>query len=163
MMEMKKEVRVQKIKKEAEELYRGGFFCSEAVVSSIRDNFELDVPDTVIAMASGFPIGIGRSKCVCGAVSGGVMSLGLFFGRTKQGDPKVEKNLQLANELHDYFKTSNGKNSLCCRVLTREFDMASGEHKEQCIAFTGLVAEKVAQIIIREFDLVNVDELVTAG
>jgi hypothetical protein len=41
--------------------------------------------------------------------------------------------------------------------------MASGEHKEQCIAFTGLVAEKVAQIIIREFDLVNVDELVTAG
>ena len=163
IMEMKKEVSVQKIKKDAEELFRGGFFCSEAVVSSIRDNFELDVPDMVIAMASGFPVGIGRSKCVCGAVSGGVMSLGLFFGRTKQGDPKVEKNLLLANELHDYFKTANGKNSLCCRVLTREFDMASGEHKEQCIAFTGLVAEKVAQIIVREFELVNIDELVTAG
>jgi C_GCAxxG_C_C family probable redox protein len=163
IMQMKKEVSVQKIKKEAEELFRGGFFCSEAVVSSIRDNFELDVPDLVIAMASGFPVGIGRSKCVCGAVSGGVMSLGLFFGRTRQGDPKVEKNLLLANELHDYFKTANGKNSLCCRVLTKEFDMASGEHKEQCIAFTGLVAEKVAQIVIREFDLVNIDELVTAG
>lgn len=162
-MEMKKEVSVQKIKKDAEELFRGGFFCSEAVVSSIRDNFELDVPDMVIAMASGFPVGIGRSKCVCGAVSGGVMSLGLFFGRTRQGDPKVEKNLLLANELHDYFKTANGKNSLCCRVLTKEFDMASGEHKEQCIAFTGLVAEKVAQIIVREFELVNIDELVTAG
>lgn len=102
-----------------------------SVVSSIGDNFELDVPDMVIAMASGFPVGIGRSKCVCGAVSGGVMSLGLFFGRTRQGDPKVEKNLLLA--------TANGKNSLCCRVLTKEFDMASGEHKEQCIAFTGLV------------------------
>lgn len=160
IMEMKKEVSVQKIKKEAEELFRGGFFCSEAVVSSIRDNFELDVPDTVIAMASGFPVGIGRSKCVCGAVTGGVMCLGLFFGRTKQGDPKVEKNLLLANELHDYFKAANGKNSLCCRVLTKEFDMARGEHKEQCIAFTGMVAEKVAQIIIREFDLVNVDVLV---
>ena len=126
-----------------------------SVVSSIGDNFELDVPDMVIAMASGFPVGIGRSKCVCGAVSGGVMSLGLFFGRTRQGDPKVEKNLLLA--------TANGKNSLCCRVLTKEFDMASGEHKEQCIAFTGLVAEKVAQIIVREFELVNIDELVTAG
>lgn len=161
-MEMKKEVSVEKIKKEAEELYRGGFFCSEAVVCSIRDNFELDVPDTVISMASGFPVGIGRSKCVCGAVSGGVMTLGLFFGRTKQGDPKVEKNLLLANELHDYFKTANGKNSLCCRVLTKGFDMGSGEHKEQCIAFTGLVAEKVAQIVIREFNLVNTDELVAA-
>lgn len=142
---------------------RGGFFCSEAVVSSIRDNFELYVPDMVIAMASGFPVGFGRSKCVCGALSGGVMSLGLFFGRTRQGDPKVEKNLLLANELHDYFKTANGKNSLCYRVLTKEFDMASGENKEQCIAFTGLVAEKVAQIIVREFELVNIDQLVTAG
>jgi C_GCAxxG_C_C family probable redox protein len=158
-MEMKKEVSVLKVKQDAEELFRGGFFCSEAVVSSIRSNFELDIPEWVISMASGFPVGIGRSKCVCGAVSGGVMALGLFFGRTKQGDPKVEKNLAMANELHDYFKEANGKNSLCCRVLTREFDMGKGEHKAQCIAYTGLVAEKVAQIIIREFGLVNTDEM----
>ena len=94
---------------------------------------------------------------VCGA------PLGLFFGRTKQGDPKVEKNLKLAAELHDYFKENNGKNSLCCRVLTHGMDMSSGEHKEQCISFTGLVAEKLAQILVREFDLVNTDELLSVG
>ena len=160
-MDMAKEISVLKVRKDAEELFRGGFFCSEAVVSSIRTNFELDVPEEVIAMASGFPVGIGRSKCVCGAVSGGVMALGLFFGRTKQGDPKVEKNLKLAAELHDYFKENNGKNSLCCRVLTHGMDMSSGEHKEQCISFTGLVAEKLAQILVREFDLVNTDELLS--
>ena len=158
-MDFKKEVSVKKIAKDAEELFRGGFFCSEAVVSSIRTNFELDLPEEIVAMASGFPVGIGRSKCLCGAVSGGVMALGIFFGRTVQNDIKVEKNLEVAKELHDYFKVANGKNVLCCRILTKEFDMASGEHKEQCIHFTGLVAGKVAEIVVREFNLQNTDLL----
>ena len=157
-MNLKKEVSVAKIAKDAEDLFRGGFFCSEAVVSSIRSNFEMDVPEEVIAMASGFPIGIGRSKCLCGAVSGGVMAIGLVFGRTVQKDPQVEQTLLLSKELHDWFKAANGKNALCCRILTKEFDMGAGEHKEQCIHFTGLVAGKVAEMIIREKGLTNIDE-----
>ena len=157
-MNLKKAVSVAKIAKDAEDLFRGGFFCSEAVVSSIRSNFEMDVPEEVIAMASGFPIGIGRSKCLCGAVSGGVMAIGLVFGRTVQKDPQVEQTLLLSKELHDWFKEANGKNALCCRILTKEFDMGAGEHKEQCIRFTGLVAGKVAEMIIREKGLTNIDE-----
>ena len=157
-MNLKKEVSVAKIAKDAEDLFRGGFFCSEAVVSSIRSNFEMDVPEEVIAMASGFPIGIGRSKCLCGAVSGGVMAIGLVFGRTVQKDPQVEQTLLLSKELHDWFKEANGKNALCCRILTKEFDMGAGEHKEQCIRFTGLVAGKVAEMMIREKGLTNIDE-----
>ena len=157
-MNLKKEVSVAKIAKDAEDLFRGGFFCSEAVVSSIRSNFEMDVPEEVIAMASGFPIGIGRSKCLCGAVSGGVMAIGLVFGRTVQKDPQVEQTLLLSKELHDWFKEANGKNALCCRILTKEFDMGAGEHKEQCIRFTGLVAGKVAEMIIREKGVTNIDE-----
>ena len=157
-MNLKKEVSVAKIAKDAEDLFRGGFFCSEAVVSSIRSNFEMDVPEEVIAMASGFPIGIGRSKCLCGAVSGRVMAIGLVFGRTVQKDPQVEQTLLLSKELHDWFKEANGKNALCCRILTKEFDMGAGEHKEQCIRFTGLVAGKVAEMLIREKGLTNIDE-----
>lgn len=156
-MNMKSEVSVAKVAKDAEDLFRGGFFCSEAVVSSIRSNFELDVPEEVIAMASGFPVGIGRSKCLCGAVSGGVMAIGLIFGRTVQKDPQVEQTLALSKELHDWFKEANGKNALCCRILTKEFDMGAGEHKEQCIRFTGMVAGKVAEMIIREKGLTNTD------
>ena len=36
--------------------------------------------------------------------------------------------------------------------------MGKGEHKEQCIAYTGLCAGKVAEIVIREYNLVNLDE-----
>ena len=38
--------------------------------------------------------------------------------------------------------------------------MSSGAHKEQCIKFTGMVAGKVAEIIVRELNLVNADNLV---
>jgi len=153
---MKNEVSIKKIKNDAEELFRkGDFFCSEAIVSSIKNNFELDMPDEMIAMASGFPVGIGRSKCVCGAVSGGVLCIGYFFGRTKGGDPKVNNTLKLANELQESFRKNHG--CLCCHVHTKGFDMASGEHKKQCVSFTGEVAEKAAEIIVRELGLKNID------
>ncbi|EEG74495.1 C-GCAxxG-C-C family protein [[Clostridium] hylemonae] len=157
-MNVKSEVSVAKITKDAEDLFRNGFFCSEAVVSSIRSNFEIDVPEAVISMASGFPVGIGRSKCLCGAVSGGVMAIGLVFGRTVQKDPQVEETMRLSKELHDWFKEASGKNAICCRILTKEFDMGQGEHKEQCVRFTGMVAGKVAEMIIREKGLKNTDE-----
>lgn len=154
---MKTEISINKIKNDAEALYRDGkFFCSEAIVCSIKNNFDLDMPDEMIAMASGFPIGIGKSKCVCGAVSGGVMALGYFFGRTEGGDPKVQDTLKLAYELQESFR-SNHK-VLCCKVLTKGFDMASAEHKDQCVSFTGEIAEKTAEIIVRELNLVNTDK-----
>lgn len=160
-MNVKKEISVTKVQHDAEQFFRGGYFCCEALMASILDNFELDVPKEVIAMASGMAVGAGRSGCMCGALNGGILALGLFFGRTEQTgpqDPKVTKCMALTNELHSWFKENNGKNSVCCRILTREFDMGKGEHKEQCIRYTGLCAKKVAEIVIRELGLVNLDE-----
>lgn len=57
-----------------------------------------------------------------------------------------------------WFRDNNGKHSTCCRVLTREFDMGQGEHKEQCIRFTGMCAFKVAEILCRELGILNEDE-----
>jgi hypothetical protein len=58
-----------KIRDIAASYYRcGDFYCSEAVVKAIKDAFDLQVPDSVVAMASGFPIGIGGAGCTlrCG-------------------------------------------------------------------------------------------------
>lgn len=133
----------------AEKYYRDGdFYCSEAVVKTIRDAFGLELDDSVIAMASGFPVGIGGSGCTCGAVNGGVMALGMVFGRTQPKDERVNKAMALAKELHDQFRTNH--KSLCCRVLTKTLTLGTPEHLEQCIALTGEVAETVARIIVRE-------------
>ncbi len=107
-MNYKTEVSVKEIRELAESLY-GPLYCSEAIVSAIRTKFELDVPEHVVAMASGFPVGIGGSLCLCGAVSGGIMSLGLFFGRSQPDDPSIDKMMQLAKEMHDWFKRAAGK------------------------------------------------------
>ena len=64
--------------------------------------------------------------------------------------------LKLAYELQESFR-SNHK-VLCCKVLTKGFDMASAEHKDQCVSFTGEIAEKTAEIIVRELNLVNTDK-----
>ena len=161
-MEIKvKEISLKKVQKDAEDNFRGGFFCCEALMAAIRSNFELDVPEEVIAMSSGMAVGIGRSGCCCGAFNGGVLALGMIFGRTVPAGPKdpvVNKVMAMTKELHDWFKVANGKNAICCRVLTREFDMGKGEHKEQCIRFTGLCAWKTAEIICRELGIKMIDE-----
>ena len=151
---MTKQVDVEKIRKIAEEYYRSGdFYCSEAIVKTIKDEFQLPISDDIIAAASGFPVGMGGSGCTCGAMVGGIMALGLFFGRTEAKDEKVNKTMALANELHDIFR--NRHKSLCCRVLTKGMELGSPEHMEQCISFTGEVAAEAAKIIIRELD--NID------
>jgi C_GCAxxG_C_C family probable redox protein len=62
------------------------------------DEFALPLPDAVISMASGFPVGMGGSGCTCGAIVGGIMAIGMFFGRTEPKDPKVNKAMRLAKE-----------------------------------------------------------------
>lgn len=140
------------IREIAETYYRTGqFYCSEAIVKTINDEFGLNYPDNVVRLASGFPIGIGSAGCACGAVTGGVMALGMVFGRELPGDPCIDRCLGLSRELHTLFVRRHG--CLCCRTLTHGMVLKSPEHLKQCIAFTGEVAEETAKIILRELDI----------
>jgi len=149
---MSRQVDVAKVRRDAEDYFRkGSYYCSEAIVASVRDNIAPEMPTALIAAASGFPVGVGRSKCMCGAVSGAVLAIGYVFGRSEPSspnDPRSVKTLELASELQQAFRASH--RVLCCSVHTRGMDMASGEHKAQCIAFTGEMAAKVAEVIARE-------------
>lgn len=138
-----------KIRKTAEEYYRSGqYYCSEAIVKTINDAFGLGYPDAVVRLASGFPFGMGGAGCSCGAVVGGVMALGMVFGRQNPGDPCIDRCLALSRELYTAFARQHG--CLCCRTLIHGMPLQSSELKEQCSAFTGEVAEETAKIILRE-------------
>lgn len=147
--EVSKEEFLDEVQKEAEGYFqRGEFFCSEAVVQVINDTLGKLYPDEVVKLASGFPIGIGKAQCLCGAVSGGEMALGMVYGRThgQEMDPVM---LEKAKELHDYIKSEY--KSLCCRVITRKWagdDFKSPERKEHCVKITGLVARWVAEELV---------------
>jgi C_GCAxxG_C_C family probable redox protein len=153
---MKKEVSIRQVQYDAEEVFRiGGFYCSEAIVSSVRKNIDPNMPAELISCASGFPIGVGRSKCMCGAISGAVIALGYFFGSSEPAsgeDKNSGKCMELAHELQESFR-KNHQGTLCCHIHVEGMDVTSGEHKKQCVAFTGEMARKTAELIVRELGL----------
>lgn len=153
---MLKEVNLEKVRRDAEEAYlQGGLYDAEAVVYSIRSNIEPAMPEAVVTAALGFSNGVGESKCMVGAVAGGVIALGYFFGRdfpTTPTDPKSQKSLKLASELHDAFKKNH--KVLCSIALEKDLETGSLEHKKQCASFSGEVAVKTAEIIAREHKLI---------
>lgn len=143
---MNKEQRVSEIRKIAEGYFeRGEFFCSEAVVKTINDELGKPFSDEVTKLASGFPIGVGKSGCLCGAVSGGVMALGMVYGRC-HGEAMHEDMFKHAADLHDRIKELY--KSTCCRVMTRNFEFQSPERKAHCIKITGEVTAYIAEKLI---------------
>lgn len=134
-------------RRKAEELYRSGqFLCSEAVFLVANEFLGRPVPEEMVRLASGFPVGIGGAGCTCGALSGGVMALGIKYGRSEAG-AKTPGMFEAARELHDRFRERRG--STCCRVLIKPFEFGSPDHLKQCVAITGEVAADVIDLLSR--------------
>jgi len=64
----------------ATEMFLSGYNCAQSVLWSFSDEVRLD-PDTALRIACGFGAGMARRQEVCGAVTGGIMVLGLRLGR----------------------------------------------------------------------------------
>lgn len=119
---------------EAEALYRSGkYHCAEAVLAVIRTHFRPDLPEEVVQMASGFGGGSG-SGCICGAVSGGTVGLGLVLKEKKDV-------MHVTRELHTWFKGKYGVT--CCKTIRATND------KGICPVITGEVAGKIAEMLSR--------------
>lgn len=136
------------LRRKAEDLYRSGqFLCSEAIFYAFNEALGNPLPQEAVRLASGFPVGMGAvgiGGCTCGALAGGVMVLGMVYGRSNPGD-EAPLVLEKARELHDWFKSE--KRSTCCRVLIHGLQFGSRDHVDQCVSFTGDVAERLAHMI----------------
>jgi len=136
------------LREQAEELYRSGqFLCSEAVVFTFNEAMLTPMPEEIVRLASGFPVGmgaLGTGGCTCGALSGGVMVLGMVYGRSTPGT-EAPLVLGKAKELHDWFLDEKG--STCCRALIAGMEFGSPAHIDQCVAFTGDVVEHLALML----------------
>ncbi len=74
----------------AEQLFRDGYNCAQAVLMAFADVTGLE-PDTAARLASSFGGGLGRMREVCGAVSGASMVLGLVKGYADPTDADAKK------------------------------------------------------------------------
>ena len=121
--------------------------CAEAVLCVLNRGFRGELPDALaVRLASGFPEGIGRSGCLCGALSGAVMALGLFLGRSGpglgHGRPVKTAVAALQREFKSAYKSS------CCRILTRDQTYGSREHMNHCARISGKTARMAARILL---------------
>ncbi|TYP58545.1 C-GCAxxG-C-C family protein [Thermosediminibacter litoriperuensis] len=145
---MEKSALIESVRRKAEGYFvRGEFFCSEAVVHTINELLGWPFPEDVVKMASAFPIGLGKSGCLCGAVSGGAMALGMAYGR-KHGESMNEKMFQISAALHDHIKGIY--KSTCCRVLVKGYEFTSPERKAHCVQITGEVAAWIAERLLED-------------
>lgn len=143
---MSREDIIQKAKETAEGYYRDGqYLCSEAIFTVVNDYLGNPLPRETVRLASGFPVGMGMAGCSCGALTGGVMALGLKYGRTAPG-AEMPGMFEAAKELHDRFKQRFG--STCCRVLIKDFEFGGTEHIKHCIRVTGETAAMVMEKIV---------------
>lgn len=150
---MDKQVIIDLVRQKAEGYFqRGEFFCSESVVHTINELLGWPYDENIVKMASAFPIGLGKSGCLCGAVSGGAMALGMAYGR-KHGEPMKDKMFPISAELHNHIKNLYG--STCCRVLVKNYEFTSPERKAHCVKITGEVAAWIAEKFLEDDEIAS--------
>ncbi|MDD2550794.1 MAG: C-GCAxxG-C-C family protein, partial [Bacteroidales bacterium] len=67
---------------EALELFKSGFNCSQAVLAAFSEECGIS-RETALKIACPFGGGIGGYGRTCGALTGGLMVIGLKYGATK--------------------------------------------------------------------------------
>lgn len=122
--------RVESSAELAGEFYDRGFSCARSVLQASTGSTH---PELLAAVA-GFGCGIGKSGCLCGAVTGGVMALGLK-GRGKQSG-------ELVAVFKEAFQTT------CCRGLSRGYPWMSKEHRANCRKIT-VEATRMVEVLLR--------------
>jgi C_GCAxxG_C_C family probable redox protein len=110
-------------------LFDGGYNCAQAVLEATTGRSDPEL----LAMAEAFGSGIGESGCLCGAVTGGVMALGLMG--------KGESNGELVAAFRNEFRTT------CCRGLSKEYRWMSREHLANCRRLTVGAADMVEKLL----------------
>jgi C_GCAxxG_C_C family probable redox protein len=108
--------------------FQEGFSCSQAVLSAFCEELGMGRA-TGLKVSSAFGGGIASTGNLCGAVSGGLMAIGLKHGRTRADDLAAkEKTYSLANAFMDEFRARHG--SIVCRELLG-CDLGTAEGKAE--------------------------------
>ncbi|MDR0852086.1 MAG: C-GCAxxG-C-C family protein [Clostridiales Family XIII bacterium] len=118
-------------------------------MKAFNDVYHLGLPDECLKIATGFGAGLGESGCACGCVTGCGMALSLIAGREKIHESNRMVFLA-TNELHDRFRKNH--KAICCRILTKNVEWSSAEHKKTCEGYIVDAAAITEDIIHKQLE-----------
>jgi C_GCAxxG_C_C family probable redox protein len=120
-------------------------YCSEAVLVTLNQGLGGSLEEyQALALAAPFSEGVGKTGCMCGALGGALMALGLFIGGTSPVRRRTTVQ-RASGDLLKRFKTRFG--SSCCRVLSTKTTIDSKSHFDQCSELTAQAAALAAEVI----------------
>ncbi|MDD2573530.1 MAG: C-GCAxxG-C-C family protein [Bacillota bacterium] len=140
--------------------------CSQCVVGAIKKSLGL-ISDDVFKAATGLAGGVGLTGNTCGALTGGVMVLGMLLGREYDNFADPERirfrTFELAKKLIERFEQEYGTAScygIQRKIMGRSYNLwdqaeyaeflAAGGHEDKCPAVCGKAAKWVAEILLEE-------------
>ncbi|MEE9913611.1 MAG: C-GCAxxG-C-C family protein [Deltaproteobacteria bacterium] len=107
----------------AEAKFIEGYNCAQSVLFSFCDDLEL-AAEQALKLSCGFGGGMGRQGEVCGAVSGGILVLGLKFGRGVH-DKRIETDATYV-KVREFMRRFSARHGSClCRELLDGCDLAT--------------------------------------
>lgn len=107
----------------ASEKFLSGYNCAQSVLWAFAPRYGFD-RDAALKIACGLGAGIGRRQETCGAVTGGILALGLRFGRGDAQDrTATEATYAKAQELMRRFEAAH--RSCNCRQLLGGCDLTT--------------------------------------
>lgn len=157
----KKDESINQVTKKAGDYEELSLNCAQGTLQALQEEFNLG-NSSVLKAASWMP-GLVSRKETCGALLGGLMALGLAFGRdslhhpsyqTPQGMRRYWENKKRAWRFCEAFRQEFGS-TMCGdirpQIMGKDYDTMNPEELEQFIADGGakkcrLPAEKAAQI-----------------
>jgi len=117
--------------------------CAQSVIGAYAEQYNLD-KETLYKLASAFGGGMGHSNGVCGAISGGLMVLGL-----KHNEKQFDKETTYAQTRHlmDEFIKRNGTRD-CEKLIGVDLMTEEGKKNFQSEGIKKKVCEKcIADVI----------------
>jgi len=133
------------------EKYNGGFYCSQAMLSTYCEDYGLD-KDTANKISCGLAAGISRLGSTCGAVTGAYLVISLIHGNCQSDDKQsLEKTFSLIQEFDRQFTEKHGSTN-CTELLgvdLRHGDktLAGERVKTLCPGFVKDAAEILEKIL----------------
>lgn len=130
--------------------FSSGFHCAESIAKAILEQFDDKYDPQSIKAASAFQGGIGKSKQdVCGALTGGLVALGILYGRTSPAQSN-ETLAAMAAQFRTAFIEKLGSTNCAQLIKTK----VNSKPDYTCIQLTrdaaGLLADILNKLDIQE-------------
>ena len=112
---------------EAMGLFLDGYNCAQSILYAFRNESDLS-EETALKISCGLGAGMARKGEICGAVTGGILVLGMRHGRGPDEDRTATETIYAkTQELMSRFASKHG--SCLCRQLLNGCDLLTQEGK----------------------------------